>query len=166
MHLEGSCHCKNVEFTCESKTPYPFNRCYCSICRKLNGGGGYAIYIMAETKTMKITGEEFIRVYRSVKNDRDIYEEDGLGFSRRSFCVNCGSMLWNHNIKHEHWIYLFASAVDTPLPAPPEIRHIMLDHAVSWIKRPDDATFFPQYPDESIEDWHRRHNLFDCDEGS
>ena len=115
---------------------------------------------------MKITGEEFIRVYRSVKNDRDIYEEDGLGFSRRSFCVNCGSMLWNHNIKHEHWIYLFASAVDTPLPAPPEIRHMMLDHAVSWITPPDDATFFPQYPDESIEDWHRRHNLFDCDEGS
>ena len=57
MQLEGSCHCENVKFTCETKTPYPFNRCYCSICRKLNGGGGFAINIMAETETMKIVGE-------------------------------------------------------------------------------------------------------------
>ena len=162
MNLEGSCHCKNIKFTCESKTPYPFNRCCCTICRKLNGGGGYAINIMAETQTMKITGEEFIRVYRSATNDRNIYEEDGLSFSRRSFCINCGSMLWNHNVKHEQWIYLFASAVDTPLPAPPEIRHMMVEHAVPWIHPPDDAIIFQRYPDESIEAWHKRKNLYNC----
>ena len=163
MYLEGSCHCGYVKFNCESKTPYPFNRCYCSICRKLNGGGGYAINIMAETETMKITGEKFIKVYRSAKNDREIYEEDGLSFSRRSFCINCGSMLWNHNTKHKQWIYLFASAVDTPLPTPPEIRHMMAAHTAPWIKIPDNAKIFEQYPDESIEDWHKRHNLYNCD---
>ena len=43
MLLEGSCHCGKVRYSVESNTPYPFSRCYCSTCRKLNGGGGYTI---------------------------------------------------------------------------------------------------------------------------
>jgi|GEM_PF-4579057 len=31
MLLEGSCHCKSVRFRLESRHPYPFNLCYCSI---------------------------------------------------------------------------------------------------------------------------------------
>lgn len=46
MRLDGSCYCGAVEFTVESRTPYPYLRCYCSICRKTAGGGGYAINIM------------------------------------------------------------------------------------------------------------------------
>ncbi len=40
MRLDGSCHCGAVHFHVESHTPYPFLRCYCSICRKTDGGGG------------------------------------------------------------------------------------------------------------------------------
>ena len=43
MKLAGSCHCKAVTFEMESKAPAPFMRCYCSVCRKLAGSGGYAI---------------------------------------------------------------------------------------------------------------------------
>ena len=43
MKLTGSCHCGSVRFTVESAQPVPFMRCYCSICRKTAGGGGYAI---------------------------------------------------------------------------------------------------------------------------
>ena len=43
MHLHGSCHCGAVTFSLNSAHPYPFNICYCSICRKTAGGGGYAI---------------------------------------------------------------------------------------------------------------------------
>ena len=46
MKLEGSCHCRAVKFTVTSHTPYPYMRCYCSICRKTAGGGGFAINIM------------------------------------------------------------------------------------------------------------------------
>lgn len=161
MHLEGSCHCGKVKFSCESRTPYPFNKCYCSVCRKLDGGGGYAINIMAETNTRKIKGEEHIRVYRSAKNDRDVYDEDGLGFSRRSFCGHCGTMLWNYNEKHGQWFYPFASAIDTPLPKPAEIRHMMVSHKVDWVEIPDGDKQFDQYPDEGIEDWHRRQGLLE-----
>ena len=43
MLFEGSCHCGAVRFRAESPTPYPYQACYCSICRKTAGGGGYAI---------------------------------------------------------------------------------------------------------------------------
>jgi hypothetical protein len=42
MLLEGSCHCGAIRFRVESETPYPYQACYCSICRK-TAGGGYAI---------------------------------------------------------------------------------------------------------------------------
>ncbi len=48
MLLEGSCHCGAVKFSVESYTPYPYMRCYCSICRKTAGGGGYTINIMGQ----------------------------------------------------------------------------------------------------------------------
>ena len=51
MHLEGSCHCGAVRFSVEAPHPYPFALCYCSICRKTAGAGGFAINIGAETAT-------------------------------------------------------------------------------------------------------------------
>lgn len=163
MRLEGSCHCGKVRFSAESKTPYPFSLCHCSICRKLAGGGGFAINIMAETGSMEIDGEENLSVYRSALNDRDVYDDDGLGFSRRHFCKHCGTMMWNHNSRHADWIYLFASAVDTPLPTPPEVRHIMVKHKAPWVVIPDGDQQFDQYPDESIEEWHKNRGLFGKD---
>ena len=114
---------------------------------------------MAEAPTMNIEGAEHLSVYRSALNDRGMYEEDGLGFSRRSFCKHCGTMMWNANPNHGDWIYLFASAVDTPLPAPPEVRHTMVKHKAPWIELSDSEQQFDQYPDESIEDWHKNRGL-------
>lgn len=34
MELQGSCRCGAVKFSALSHTPYPFMRCYCTICRK------------------------------------------------------------------------------------------------------------------------------------
>jgi hypothetical protein len=38
MRLEGSCRCCAISFSVDSHTPYPYQRCYCSICRKSAGG--------------------------------------------------------------------------------------------------------------------------------
>ena len=56
MQLEGSCHCGAVRFSLHSTTPCPYMRCYCSICRKTAGGGGYAINIMGDYESLAITG--------------------------------------------------------------------------------------------------------------
>src|SRR5512138_2249626 len=65
MKLEGSCHCKAVRFTVEAPSPVPFMRCYCSICRKTAGGGGYAINLGAARDTLRVDGEDALSVYRA-----------------------------------------------------------------------------------------------------
>ena len=160
MKPEGSCHCGAVRFRVDSKTPYPYNWCYCSICRKTAGGGGYAINIMAEMMSLQIEGEENITVYRSTRNDRESYETDGLGFSRRHFCSRCGSALWVHNPTWPNLIHPFASAIDSDLPKVPVPYTIMTEYAAPWSEIPDNATNFDRYPDCGIEDWHKARTLY------
>lgn len=162
MLLEGSCHCGAVRFKVTSHTPYPYMWCYCSICRKTAGGGGYAINIMGDAESLAIEGEEHLSVYRSRQNDRGHYDGDGLSDGRRNFCRHCGSALWLFSPEYPQWIYPFASAVDTPLPDTPERVEIMLDSRPSWCELPDGAndTHFRGYPKEGIEDWHRARGLY------
>ena len=57
MKLEGSCHCGRVRFSVDAYAPVPYLLCYCSICRKTAGGGGYAINLGAKADTLVVTGE-------------------------------------------------------------------------------------------------------------
>ena len=65
MRLEGSCHCGAVRFALEAGSPVPYLRCYCSICRKTAGGGGYAINLGAAAASLEVSGEEHLSVYRA-----------------------------------------------------------------------------------------------------
>ena len=153
--LEGSCHCGAVSFSVESTTPHPYMRCYCSICRKTAGGGGYAINLMGQNETLKVEGEEHVSIYRVRRDDGE------LSSARRHFCKHCGSALWAHDPTWPELTHPFASAIDTPLPAAPELVHILLDSKASWVPVPEgpDHSHFEGYPEESIEDWHRKRNL-------
>ena len=157
MLLEGSCHCGAVRFSCESRHPYPFNRCYCSICRKTQGGGGFVVNLGGDAASLTVEGEEHLTVYRA-RNDAF---EDGLSPLERRFCRHCGSALYVWDARWPELLHPFASAIDTPLPTPPELVHLMLDSKPEWVGcdvGPDDKTF-PQYPEESIAAWHERLNL-------
>jgi len=52
MLLEGSCHYGSVRFRVESPSPYSYLACYCSICQKTAGGGGYAVNLGAFSETL------------------------------------------------------------------------------------------------------------------
>ncbi len=161
MKLEGSCHCGAVRFSVDSQSPYPYMRCSCSICRKTGGGGGYAINLMGDAATLAIEGEDSVSVYR-------VAREDGPSPARRHFCKHCGSALWAYDPSWPELVHPFASAVDTALPVPPETVHILLDSKANWVEapaRPNDR-HFAEYPDESIEDWHRSRGLWGGGESS
>jgi hypothetical protein len=154
--LEGSCHCGGVRFRVESPEPYPYLRCYCSICRKTAGGGGHAINLGALSDTLEVEGEENISVYQA--------RIDGeLSSAHRHFCRNCGSALWVVDPQWPQLVHPFASAIDTALPKPPERVHIMLDYAAPWCEIPSEENdkHFPECPYESLAEWHRRHGLQD-----
>lgn len=158
MKLEGSCHCGAVRFALESHTPYPYMRCYCSVCRKTAGGGGYAINIMGEKKGFRVRGRKNLKVYRARVEEKC---KQKLSPARRHFCGACGSALWVWDPRWPRWVYPFASAIDTPLPKPPQRVHLMLDYAAPWLALPrgrNDARF-AEYPAESIADWHQARGL-------
>lgn len=161
MLLEGSCHCEAVRFSVESATPYPYQACYCSICRKTAGGGGYAINLGADAGTLEVEGRENLRVYNARLYDRGEPDRVPASEAERNFCGLCGSALWLYAPSHPELVHPFASAIDTPLPKPLEKVRLMLDYAAPWCEIPEGAgeRHFPEYPEESLEGWHRRRGL-------
>ncbi|CAI5524410.1 unnamed protein product [Closterium sp. Naga37s-1] len=252
MRLEGSCHCRAVTFSLESSSPCPYQLCYCSICRKVGGSGGFGINIGGDARTMQVQGEEHLATYRAkMRGDtgevrahgdgrawwlrgregwgeckegttdnegkepdlqNQFYHHDpafpksiaavsklrstagadaskeeewrggcwseerrsgeaaagvrrGGGVERRlpdgaqrRFCRECGSHLWLYDPRWPDLIHPYASAIDSPLPPPPERTHLMLNSKPAWVQAsvgPTDKSF-QGYPEESLADWHKR----------
>jgi hypothetical protein len=113
----------------------PIHRCnhQISICRKTAGGGGYAINLGADANTLQIEGEKYLSVY-------------------------------NAKLYDPQWpdlVHPFSSAVDTPLPKPPERVHAALEFAAPWciIPEGENERRFALWPEESIAQWPSRHGL-------
>jgi hypothetical protein len=152
MRLEGSCHCGAVHFHLNSAEPVPYQRCYCSICRKTQGGGGYAINLGGDARTLKVTGQKNITVYHAKMPG------GGKSSAERHFCSKCGTGLWLFSPEWPELVHPFASAIDTALPVAPEHTHLMLAYKPGWVEvakgRKD--KMFDEYPEESLAAWHER----------
>ncbi len=157
MLLEGSCHCGAVRFSVRSRHPVPYQRCYCSICRKTQGGGGYAVNLGADARMLEMRGEDHVRRYHAkLRNPGD--KRAHTSSAERAFCGECGSALWLFSPEWPELIHPFASAIDTALPVPPEHTHMMLEFRANWVEPaigPRDKCF-DRYPEEAIADWHVR----------
>ncbi len=155
MRLEGSCHCQKVRFSLDSAQPVPFMRCYCSICRKTAGAGGYAINLGGATHSMKVTGKRHLGIYRARMQDAGASSEH-VSEARRYFCLRCGSALWVWDPRWPDLVHPHAGAIDTPLPPAPENVHIMLGSKAAWVPvegRTADPRF-ENYPGMSLAEWH------------
>jgi hypothetical protein len=160
IKLAGSCRCGEVTFSLDSHTPYPYQLCYCSICRKTAGGGGFAINIMGTADSLALRGKRALRIYRAAIRDDEGGCETSSG--QRHFCRHCASALWLFDPRWPRLVHPFASALDSDLPAPPARVHLMLRFKASWVApdiRPGDQCF-DDYPAQSIEDWHRQRGLW------
>ena len=155
MQLEGSCRCGAIRFATASHTPYPYQLCYCSICRKTAGGGGYAINLGADAATLAVRGRIRTAVFHAdIDGERSNAE--------RHFCPRCATALWLFDDRWPDLVHPFASAIDTALPRPPSRVHLMLGSKPSWVEPavgPEDACF-DEYPEQSIEEWHRARGLW------
>ncbi|KAL3711923.1 hypothetical protein TMatcc_000617, partial [Talaromyces marneffei ATCC 18224] len=158
-NLEGSCQCGGVQFELQSNTPVPYQLCACSICRKVAGYNG-SVNLGGIADTLKIKkGEELIKKYNAIKNRGKRNEETCS--SERSFCSNCSTMLW---LWDHHWpelIHPFAPAIDTELPVPDEMVCIMDSSKPAYVRWPEGKkTVYKAYGNESLEEWHKKHNLY------
>jgi len=159
LTLKGSCQCGAVHFSVRSQQYYPYQRCYCSICRKTQGGGGYAINLSADARTLKVRGQKSIRSYHPVMREKGKrpYRSDG----ERHFCGRCGTSLWVYDRNWPDLIHPYASAIDSELPRSPQSTHLMLNYKPRWVepvfKNGDKK--FREYSRESIAEWHARHGF-------
>jgi hypothetical protein len=135
--------------------------CYCSICRKTQGGGGFAINIGALCDTLAIDGEEHIGRFSPMYTNHETGNfERSPG--ERNFCRQCGSGLWVWDPRWPELLHPYASAIDTPLPAPPERIHIFLDSKPDWVHVPATAQDkqYDRFPEvASLAAWHEQHGL-------
>ena len=155
VRLEGSCRCGAVAFSVMSHAPVPYQRCYCSICRKTAGSGGYAINLSAVADTLKVADRTALGMFQATIDGEP-------GSAERSFCKRCGTPLWVYDPTWPDLLHPFASAIDTPLPKAVATTHLLLADKPDWVvveRGPDDLVF-DGFPDESIEDWHRRHRMW------
>ena len=151
MQIAGSCFCGAVTFTVETRTPYPYRRCYCARCRKTAGGTGAAANLLAQASTLHVDGADAVTEFAAPDA------------TRTRFCSRCGSALYLTLDAAPDYVYPFASAVDTPLPEPPELVHVFTLDAPAWARpasAPTDLVVERNTP-ESIESWHRRHRLLE-----
>ena len=170
MRLEGSCHCRAVTFSVESHCPVPFMHCHCSICRKTAGSGGYGINLGADAATLRVGGQVHVAIYHAVMREpgqrapglREASRRETRSPAGRHFCRKCGSALWLWDPRWPELVHPHASAIDTPLPKPPEVVEIGLAWAPSWVDMPTGRghVHAREMPDESLEDWHRRQGLW------
>lgn len=161
VELKGSCRCGAIRFSCQSHTPVPYQRCYCSICRKTAGGGGYAINIMGVADTLAVDDPEGVKaVYRAGIEDADGTCRTSAG--ERNFCTRCAAALWLWDPSWPELVHPFASAIDTELPEAPASVHLLLAFKPAWVvpQIGTDDSQFDGYPEQSIEDWHRSRGLW------
>ena len=164
MRLEGSCRCGEVRFAVASHTPQPYQLCYCSICRKTAGGGGYTINLAGVANTLEVLCRASLCIYRA---ELEAMDDNGIcrletSPAQRHFCRHCATALWLYDPTWPDLLHPFASAVDTELPQPPSRVHLMLGYKPGWVVPnigPDDLCF-DEYPEQSIEDWHRSRGLW------
>jgi hypothetical protein len=115
MQLEGSCHCGAVSFSLTSAHPYPYQRCYCSICRKTQGGGG----LCDQYRLVMPAASKCARPQEHQRFTMRLLKGEGEQRAHRSSCraafllAVCGSGLWLFSPEWPELIHPFASAVDT-----------------------------------------------------
>ena len=151
MQLAGSCFCGAVRFTVETRTPYPYRRCYCVRCRKTAGGTGAAANVLAQASTLRVDGLDAMTEFAAPDA------------TRTRFCATCGSALYLTLDAAPDFVYPFASAIDTPLPEPPERVHVFTAEAPAWARPPSSPDDYgvERNTRESVTDWHRRHGLLE-----
>src|SRR3954451_14067547 len=108
MLIEGSCHCGAVRFSVEAYAPVPYLRCYCSICRKTAGGGGYAVNLGAKAGTLRVEGADAVSAFHARIDGEESPAE-------RVFCARCGSAVWVSDPRLPVLVQRMACAIDMVL---------------------------------------------------
>ena len=148
--LEGGCQCGAVNFSVQSTTPVPYQRCYCTICRVSAGGGGYSINIGAMADTLTCDNWEGMNSFQAR------LDTGGHSQAERYFCKTCGTQLWLYDERWPDLVHPIAGVIRSDLTSPASTTHIFMGEKPDWVQADiaDNDRVFDGYPDTSLADWH------------
>ena len=107
------------------------NAAIAAFAARRRGGGGYAINIAADATTLTVRGQDAVAVYHAKM--RAPGKRTSTSTGQRHFCRLCGSALWLFSPEWPELTHPFASAIDTPLPVPDAVTHVMLAYKPDWV---------------------------------
>jgi len=125
----GSCLCQGVTFTVSGELP-PIQVCYCSQCRRAQGGPVATNIPVQEAQVTWLTGQELMQQFESSPG------------KQRCFCKVCGSPLFSQRNSLPGVLRLRAGLLAEPVKATVGL-HFYHDSKASWWPGPEDA---PKYP--------------------
>ncbi len=118
-NFSGHCACGEIKLEIETTKANVVN-CHCNRCRKLNGSS-FSTYIVVSGKRVMLTkGEEFITSYSPSE------------YAVKNFCKNCGTPIFNQNLKYPHLKMVHLGAVNTLEEIKPNM-NIFCQSRLSWI---------------------------------
>lgn len=123
--IDGSCHCQSVKWSFTD--PKVVVRCYCGLCRKLQGAD-YATWVAISKENFTITeGQENLTRYQC--NER----------SHKNFCSKCGTQVFNVSGKQApDCVVVSRSTIDTRIELP-KPRLVYTEDKADWVVIHEDA---------------------------
>jgi len=116
---EGACHCGAVGFLLNRQPGLVVN-CHCDECRKRNGSA-LSTYLAVSESDLEITrGRARVKEY--------IIEKEGTKY----FCMDCGSPLYNRNLRFPGLFMVFYGAMANARGFPPGF-NVFCESKHEWV---------------------------------
>jgi hypothetical protein len=131
MHY-GSCLCGSIKYRVDDNLKFIVN-CHCRYCRKAHGAPFTTLLIMPFNKFEIMEGIDLLATYevRAIN-------------TKRCFCSQCGSRLYNYS-PSRGMISLVVATLDTATKIQP-IANINTASQCAWYEIPDDLPRFGSVP--------------------
>ena len=129
--ITGSCYCGSIQFELLNKPKLVVN-CHCDDCKKRNGAA-FSTYIAVSEDNLHIsTGGNLL------KN----YEAKNVGI--KYFCADCGSPVYNRNVRLPGLSLVFYGAITNPIVFKPKF-NVFCSTKHAWV---DDIKDIPSFQNE------------------
>ena len=116
--IRGGCNCGAVTFEASSE-PFGVFVCHCSICRRLTGGNGIAVVVVANDGFRWVSGEDNISTWAKPGADWQAW-----------FCATCGSTL--PGINDAERMFIPAGLISEGDQNLEVLHHIWVDSRAPW----------------------------------
>ena len=128
--LRGSCLCGKVKYEVSGQ-PRLMYHCHCSRCRAASGASFATNIVVATEDFAVVSGRENMSAFESSPN------------KHRYFCSTCGSPIYSHSQKTQHYVSVRAGTLENDPGVRPSYHAYVASKAV-WVSICDEV---PQIPE-------------------